>query len=376
MANTFAHAAPQGTKQLLQNERKLPHGSPKMVPKSSKQMKTNIKSLAHGARTGDAVSDDSDDGDDEGDSSTDDDDEDDDDPDEPDDFALSGAARIGNGAASRLAGLSPVDVSMLDDQAVAGAHMIDEEDYDGINEISDADESVADDDEKIVLRSAEKDLIAEFERTERPRTATAVTNDINGLSLGDDAAQARRASVQSEDSEIFEDLEPLDVDFNQDPFQGLSSGDSLYRDMMHDAEGYISTATHMSVWRLGDENESRESSAPSSVTQKRVRFDERTSSRASSMSSSEEDARNAFPDLFDGNDDPLLRHYTLMTNAGADTVYDNESVYDFEDEYERQAFEIDEEASDSHSEESDFSCINLSFLRSLPLTDLYDSRCR
>lgn len=354
MANTFTHAIPQGTKQLLHNERKLPHGSPKMAPKSSKQMKTNIKSIAHGARTGDPVSDESDDGDDEGDSSTDDDD---DDLDEPDDIALSGAARIGNGAASRLAGLSPVDVSMLDDQAVAGAPMIDEEDYDGINEISDADESVADDDEKVVLRSAEKDLIAEFERTERPRTATAVTNDINGLSLGDHAAEVRRSSMQSEDSEIFDDLEPLDVDFNQDPFQGLSSGDSLYQDMMQDAEGYVSTSTHMSTWRLGNEVESHENSAPSSVTQKRVRFDERTSSRASSMSSNEEDARNAFPDLFDGNDDQLL--YAFMPNAGADALYDNESVYDFEDEYERQAFEIDEEASDSHSDESDFSCINL-----------------
>lgn len=372
MANTFTHAIPQGTKQLLQNERKLPHGSPKMVPKSSKQMKTNIKSIAHGARTGDAVSDDSDDGDDEGDSSTDDDE--DDDLDEPDEFALSGAARIGNGAASRLAGRSPVDASMLDDQAIAGAQLFDEDNYDGINEISDADESVADDNEKIVLRSAEKDLIAEFERTERPRTATAVTNDINGLSLGDDAAQARRSSMQSQDSEIFDDLEPLDVDFNQDPFQGLSTGDSLYQNMMQDAEGYISTATHMSVWRLGDENESRESSAPSSVTQKRVRFDERTSSRTSSMSSSEEDARDAFPDLFDGNDDPLLRQYTLPMGAVADGGWDNESTYDFEDEYERQAFEIDEEASDSHSEESDFSCIILSFFCTFHFTDLSDSR--
>lgn len=341
-----------------------------MAPKSSKQMKTNVKSIAHGARTGDAVSDDSDDGDDEGDSSTDDDD--DDDLDEPDDFALPGAARIGNGAASRLAGLSPVDASMLDDQAIAGAHMIDEEDYDGINEISDADESVDDDDEKNVLRSAEKDLIAEYERTERPRTATAVTNNINGLSLTDDAAQARRSSVQSEDSQIFDDLEVPDLDFNQDPFSGLSSADTLYQEMMQDAEGSLSTTNHMSLWRLGG-NESRESSAPSSVTQKRVRFDERLSSRASSMSSSEEDAAgNAFPDLFDGIQDPMLPHY--MLTAGVEAIHETESVYDFEDEYERQAFEIDEEASDSLSDESDFSCISLSSPYRQCVTDLYNSR--
>ncbi|KAK4493704.1 hypothetical protein PRZ48_014889 [Zasmidium cellare] len=329
--------------QLLQNQRKLPNGSPKMAPMSSRQTKTNVNTIAHGARTGDAVSDDSDDGDDEGDNSSDDDDEND----EPHGFALSGPARIGNGAASRLAGLSPADADMFDDQAIAGAQQIDEEDYDGIDAISDEDESAADEREKNILRSAEKDLIAEFERNERPRTATAVTNEISDLSLADDLALERRTSVQSEDSSIFEDL---DLDFNQDPFQGLSTGDRLYRDMMNDAEGFMNE--DMSLWRT--EDQSRENSAPSSVTQKRVRFDDRASSRTSSMSS-EEDSGNHFPDLFDGNDDPLLRHAMFMADGVVEPIYDNESVYDFEDEFERQAYEIDEEESDSHSDQSDFS---------------------
>lgn len=346
MANHFTHAIPKGTMQLLQNQRQLSNGSPKMAPRTSKPKKTDTKKTNNGTRTGDAVSDDSEDGDDEGDSSANEDD--DDDGLEPDRFALSGAPRTGNGASPRLAGLSPADAEMLDDgQAVAGAQQSDDE-YGATNEISDGDDSIGDDDEN-VLRSAEKDLIAEFERTERPRTATAVTNEINDLSL-----DSRRPSVQSEDGRTYEDL---DLDFNEDPFRGLQSNDRLYQEMIGDAEGMLNS--DLDFWRRDELNEqSRESSAPSTVTQKRVRFNETASSRTSSMSSSEADPRDAYPDLFDGNDDPLLRHQMLMNDTGTEVFQDNESVYDFEDEFERVAYEIDEEESESDSDISDVSCID------------------
>lgn len=355
MANQYTHAVPQGAMQLLQNQRKLPNGSPKMAPQSSKTIKTNITKTANGTRTGDAVSDDSEDGDGEGDSSSSEDE--DDDIDEPDGFALSGAPRIGNGVLSRLAGLSPADADMLDaGQAVGGAEQLDEEDYGAVDDVSDGDESVVDVNEKNVLRSAERDLIAEFERTEKPRNTKAVSNEIGHLSLSDDAAEARQSALETEDSQQYNDLGVFNLDFNEDPFMGLPAHDTLYQEMIGDAEGLLNS--DLGLWRMNDQ--SRESSAPSSVTQKRVRFDEPTSSRTSSMSSSEEDHRDSYPDLFDGNDDPLLRHQMLMSSA--DAIQDNESVYDFEDEYERAAFEIDEEESDSNSDDSDDSCIDSLFL--------------
>jgi hypothetical protein len=330
-------------------------------------LKSNIKKTPNGTRTGDVISDDSD-GDDEGDSSANDDDDDEEDDDnDADVFALPGGPRIGKNATGRLAGRMPEDVDMSDaDQAVAGAERAstndsDEEDYGGVGEISDSDESEEDVDEDIVLRKAERDLIAEYESSERPRAAKAMAKEMDDMSIGEDLS--RRTSMQSETS-MEGDLD-LDLDFTQDPFGGLNSNDSLYQELIEDAEGQFDN--ELASWRIPDvhpdslmmHGRSRESSTFSTHTAKKVRFEETTStrSRTSSLSSEDIDPRDAYPDLLDSADTPVGRSSMLLINIDPDMSMDQmetESLYDFdfEDEYEKAAFEIDRE-SDSEESSSD-----------------------
>jgi hypothetical protein len=344
MAAPMSNTLPKGNMHLLHNPGNMLNGSPKMAPQP---LKTNIKKIANNTRTGDVVSDDSDSGDEADSSTAEDDDGDDDSEDEADVFALPGVGRIGNIAAtSRLAGLARPD----GDQAVAGAAgtASDEDDYDAVEDISD-DES-QDENETSLLKSAEKDLIEEYEQTEKPRTAVSMSDDMHGLTLAEDSALARRLSLQSEDSGLEE------LDFSQDPFAGLPTNDSLYLEMIEDAEGVFDN--DLASWRIPDSIVAREHTDFSNGNEKRVRFAETATSSRSSSLSSEDDPRDAYPDLFDGADDHMLSSQMMMDidNAVED---DNESVYDYEnlDQFEKTAFDAiigtDAEDEDERVEMSD-----------------------
>lgn len=347
---------------ILQQQKKMHNGPPKMG--QMKTMKSNVAKVASVARTGDAISDESDNGEAEADCTA---IEDDSDSDEADAFALSGVRRPGKHGVSRLAGLTPpADFDMDGQQASAGAEReSDDEDYDAVGELSESEDDEVED-EKKVLRSAEQDLIAEFERTEKPRTDNAFTTVMNEMSLKEDAALARRLSQQSQTSQPADDLD-LDLDMNQDPFNGASFMAESQLEMWDEAEGLFDG--DLAQWRNPDSATntlglmdilSREESTPSNTNQKKVRFEETASSRSSSMSS-EDDPRDAYPDLFDSQDDLAARQRAMLAGVDIDAIQDGESVYDFdfEDEYEKQAFEIDgqsdsdEESSDSDSDGGD-----------------------
>jgi hypothetical protein len=369
MANLISNSKHRMSMKVFQDPRKPSRGAPKAMHRHNKPLKSNIKKIANGTRTGDVISDDSD-GDDEGDSTANEDDEDDDD--DADVFALSGGPRMKRNANGRLAGRMSDDVNMFDaDQAVPGAERestndSDEEDYNAVDEISDSDDSNADADEKTVLRKAERDLIAEFQSTEKPRAAKVMANEMDDMCLEEESGLSRRTSMQSEIS-TDADLD-FGLDFTQDPFGGLNSNDSLYQELIEDAEGQFDG--DLASWRIPDVHPdslmmhggSRDSSVFSTHTAKKVRFDENTStrSRTSSLSSEDIDPRDAYPDLLDSADTPIGRSSLLLVNMDADgqvDQMDTESLYDFdfEDEYEKAAFEIDQ--SDSEVSSSD-DCMN------------------
>lgn len=341
MANKSSMQALRGN-MVPSEQRMIFNGSPKMAPQSQTPKESKIKNVVKSTRTGDAVSDESDSGD-EGESSPIEDDDNDDSEDEVDVHALSGAGRNGS-AAPRLAGRAP------ECDAVGGAEddEIDDDDYHGVEDISDSDDDGIEEPENAVLKAAEQDLIAEFEETERPRTASAMSHEMTSLTLAEDAALARRLSLQSDDSSLEQ------LDFNQDPFGGLGHTDSLYQDLMDDAEEDFDG--DLASWRIPaipDYPASRQNSVQSNGNEKRVRFAETaTSSRSSSMSSEEEDPRDTFPDLFDGGDDHMTRSQFLMDIDSA-IEDDNESVYDYEfaDQYEKVAFDIDRESDDDADED-------------------------
>ncbi|KJX92626.1 hypothetical protein TI39_contig5838g00004 [Zymoseptoria brevis] len=374
MASHISNSNPRGNMQVFQDTKITRQGVPKSKHnKNKKPLKSSIKKMANGTRTGDAISDDSD-GDDEGELSGS-DEEDEEDDDDADVFALSGGPRIGSNANGRLAGPMSDDVDMFDDdQAVAGAERAstndsDEEDYGAVDDMSDSDDSEPDVDENTVLRKAERDLIEEFESTEKPRAARAMASEMNGMNIEEDSGLSRRTSMQSETSMDGE----LDfgLDFTQDPFGGLNSHDSLYQELIEDAEGQFDS--DLASWRIPDvhpdsllmHSRSRESSIISTHTAKKVRFEETTSSRSrtSSLSSEDIDPREAYPDLLDSADTPIGRSNMVMLNMDGDVEMDQmetESLYDFdfEDEYEKAAFEIDrqsdsEESSSDDSEDGD-----------------------
>lgn len=215
-------------------------------------------------------------------------------------------------------------------------------------------------DEKDVLRSAERELIAEYESSEKPRAAKAVTNEMSKMSVDEEESLARRLSLQSETS-MDDDGEFGDLDFTQDPFGGLPSNDQHYQDLIEDAEGYFDG--DLASWRIPDVNGE---TLPTSTGQKKVRFEETTFSRSrtSSLSSEEEDPRDAFPDLLNGSSNTQISRSQMILGQMDDYAMqvDNESVYDFEleDPYEQAAFEIDGQ-SDSDDETTD-DCMNDSIL--------------
>lgn len=172
------------------------------------------------------------------------------------------------------------------------------------------------------------------------------------MSVVEEASLARRLSLQSENS--MDDGDDFgDLDFTQDPFGGLPSNHEHYQDLIEDAEGYFDN--ELASWRIPDA--SRES-LTTSTNQKKVRFEERTFSRSrtSSLSSEEEDPRDSFPDLLDGSSGDQMSRSQILLGQMDDYAMqvDNESVYDFdfEDPYEKAAFEIDGQ-SDSDSESTD-----------------------
>lgn len=278
---------------------------------------------------------------------------------EQDVSALSGARDIGN-ATQLLTGLQSVDDDMFQEtdgsqnlQAVAGAELeLAESDYDNdyadVEDVSDSDESESDANENSILRSAENDLINEFERNEGRLNTNLMLNDMNDMALNDEAL-AIELSLQSADSQTAG--RNFEIDMNDDPFFGLAQQEHLYQDMLREAES--------KVWRMPDTVRTREASDPSSTTQKRVRFEE-TEFKSPSLSGSD-DANEAFPDLFADADDPLVKQQIAL-GAEADLgmlqhdFADADSFYDFEDEDEKLAFEVDEE-SDSDDDRSSYDCM-------------------
>lgn len=275
---------------------------------------------------------------------------------QPDAFALSGAWRPGAGrAARRLAGYHINDENMFTEasQVIGGAELddlvSDDDDYAGVENVSDGEDSEADVDESSILMSAEQDLIDEFERTEQRRNTNHVMSSMNGMAINEEQALDRDLDLEGLQDLTWDHL--LEVDMDEDPFFGLPKDDTLYNDMWKEAESEL--------WRMPEDVQTHKNSDTPNATQKRVRFED-LQSRSSSISSSE-DPNEAFPDLFAAADDPLVtQHLELFMQQDASLlrngVDDSESFYDFEDEDEKFAFLVDEE-SDSDDEISSSDCM-------------------
>ncbi|CAK4032784.1 Hypothetical predicted protein [Lecanosticta acicola] len=347
MANRSPYVAPQGSSRFLQ-QKKLSNGSPKLAPQSKNEM-NNMHEAANGTRTGDAVSDDSGNETAQSDGNA----NEEQDSDEEDGFALPGARITGSSVPSRLAGLVPNDVDMLDDEqdATAGAEDEDDEDdevYGDVEDISDGDSSDVEEDG--LLRLAADDLRKEYERLEEP--SRAMTSEISNMSL---------AADQEDRTPRGDDLD-FGLDFSADPFGGLQQHDQLYQEMLADAtNGFFADATDpfgaddaLSSWREADTGIGGDEAAVTTVTQKKVRFEETASSRASSVSS-DDDPREEYPDLFADYDDPASRQRTHSSSMNFDVIHDADSEYEhyeFDDDDERVAFEIDAQ-DDSDTDMSD-----------------------
>ncbi|KAM3413534.1 hypothetical protein BST61_g11523 [Cercospora zeina] len=349
MAHRSTNPAPQMSNRVPYDPRKLTNGSPKKkMSQRHRPMNSNIPQMSNGTRTGDAVSDDSDNEAHEG-AADSPDEESGSDDDDADVFALPDAKRNGNIAAPRLAG----PAYNVETDAMAGAEKnIDSEDEDDYDAVDDDDEDEEEDD---MEKALENDLIQDFLAQEaeseahRPQTATSVSNDMTGLSLTEEAALARRLSMQSEDSNAG------GLNWTDDPFHGLRTDDTLYQEMIEDAEDEFSY--NLASWRMQQDEASDDvllklHMQPSN-NEKRVRFAENQSSRSSSMSS-EDDPRDHYPDLLDGTSTPQCAAQIMMDLDAIDD--DNESHFDFdyEDNYEGAVIEgEDEDDSDLDSDESD-----------------------
>ena len=361
-----ANSVSKGNKHTTNDQRKMPKPASKSVRNTKKAMKSNIAEINTRHRGGASASADDDDSNesDEGSGTAIDNNEE---LDTPDAFALSGVHAAREAATSRLTGhklntkqiLSkersplPAEPTDSDDDEDEDENDDNDDDYADVENISDSEESIVDSNENNVLRSAEMDLIQEFERTEIPRNATSMTNDMDEMNLTDEPDHTLRFSLESEDSQPNLGFD-LDLDFFEDPFRGLSSHDTLYQEMVADAEDAFDD--DLNRWRRPQMSKGREDDAPLS-TQKKVRF-EATPSHASNESS-DDDPRDSYPDLFDGIDDALLKKQSLMRNFEMEMQQDGDSTFDFdfEDEYERTAFKIDAE-SDSNDEMSDSDCMS------------------
>ncbi|KAK3724176.1 hypothetical protein LTR37_001301 [Vermiconidia calcicola] len=321
---------------------------------NKKPMKSNITNKVKSKHAGATPNSDSQGEDDDGDSSaienTNSADED------ADDFALSDDRQHdGREVARRLAGPELedddilTDISMTDaEQATGGAEqdneLSDDENYDDVDNVSDSEGSESETEDN-VLRSAEEDLIKEFQKDEQRINAITMTTDMNEMAIHEDEALARRLSLQSSESQTDGPFAPV-FDMDQDPFFGLSKDADEYTQMWNDAE--------TALWRMPDTV--RDTSDPITTNQKRVRFEE-TRSRSSSRSESE-DPNDTFPDLLDASDHAGLKQQFELS---AETEYgisygdfhESESFNDFEDDDEKLAFQIDE-ASDSADETSSY----------------------
>lgn len=254
------------------------------------------------------------------------------------------------------------DMIMSDDvPATAGAVQDTDDDDDQYADVEDIEESEASDDdgdinECDVRRAAESDLIGEFERSEQRREASGVTNAIQDMALEDDEANdialAQELSIQDANPHVDFDFE---VNMNDDPFVGLPGDDTIYKAMWDEAE--------MAMWRRPGSTSPKQRTATNGGTQKRVRFEEvnDAASRASSPASSEEDAGEAFPDLFASQDDPMIQRQLALDVEDDNGLLSNdwgdlESCYDFDGDEEDVAWKVDEEEdSEDSDDESDIS---------------------
>jgi hypothetical protein len=301
--------------------------------------------------------------------------------DDADAEALSGVAKLtvepnehmaGNPSSDSLQDddmMFPEDEDMMDMDmdASAGAEdsdvksLEDDDDYTGLEAISDDDEKTGEEIEKDMLEAAEADLRQEYLETETERTLQE-ESDWYAEELNKAGYRSRNLSIASEDDDPFGLSAPLNLD--EDPFQGAQLFDSEWQGLMDDAE--------MNLWRMPDPDRAREDSFQSTDRPKRVRFAEgeplsRSSSRSSSGSSDDE-ADDAYPDIFMDQDDPKIQRLLAQDRGDGDMAgYDSDagSVYDFEDDADRFAFEMDEE-SDSTEDDSDsdsdcMSCTDLNF---------------
>lgn len=292
--------------------------------------------------------------DDEGDSSA--TEEDDDTAEDPDVSALPGAQRQSGGeTGKRRAGHHRNRPYMFENtQAVAGADEdeyqgSDENDYEDIDNISDDEESEDEVDERNLLRSAEKDLIDEFERKEQRLNATVMTHDMTFMDLNEEGDLARRLSLQGSD-DLTDDF-GFPINMEEDPFHGYQKDGDNYRSLWEEAE--------TALWRMPEATGSRESSDPASANQKRVRFQE--VELDSSSGSDDEDPNEIYPDLLDAAEVPNLERMIALGVAfdarlEQNGFNDTESFYDFEDEDERVALQADED-SDSDEELSSSDCM-------------------
>lgn len=279
--------------------------------------------------------------------------------------ALSGVAKLTVEPTEHLAGNPPSDmmqnddmmfmddVDMMDMSASGGADesdaksLEDDDDYTGLDAISD-DERSGEEIERDMLRAAEADLRQEYLETETERTLQE-EQDWYAEELNQAGYRSRNLSIGSDDDDPFGLAAPLNLD--DDPFQGAQLFDSEWQGLMNDAE--------MNLWRMPNHDRQREDSFQSNGRPKRVRFAEGAplsrSSSHSSSGSSDDEPDDAYPDIFMDQDDPKIQRLLAQEQADGDLNgygSDAGSVYDFEDDADRFAFEMDEE-SDSTEDGSD-----------------------
>lgn len=284
--------------------------------------------------------------------------------------ALSGVAKLTMEPGARVAGSSSgreedgppavKDSVMVDDFASAGAEQSsvadqsEDNDYTGLSAFSDDGKSL-DGDEDAILEAAEEDLKKEFLAKEQREFAAGLE-----FAREEMAAPSNDFNIAMEG----EDDDPLglgaEINLDDDPFQGAQLFDSTWQDMWGAAE--------MDIWRMPNADRHDEEIGQSNTRTKRVRFQDgidlaRSPSRSSSSSDSDDEdeadkGSKHFPDIFMDQEDPKIKK--LLAGDLDDDVYGHDSdagsVYDFDDDADKFAFDMDEE-SDSSSDESSSECM-------------------
>lgn len=269
--------------------------------------------------------------------------------------ALSGVARLTmepNAHPARTLATEAIeeDVNSIDDivmsndmQAVAGTDGIsdeEDEDYSGVAALSDDGHSLVDGAEDELLKAAESDLIREFEKKEEYTRNKMVTLDVE--------ANWIMESLVDGGSRDEEDPFGLDASYNwnDDPFNGASLFDSTWNDLAGSAE--------TDFWNVPNAGFMQETTVQSNSRPKRVRFQEGVqrsrSPSQSSSDSSEDEADDQFPDIFMAQDDPKIQQllsYDFNDGGLSGPGSDAGSVYDFEDDGDRFAFEVDQSSESS-----------------------------